>query len=124
MLRSTPIIRSFIWMFIGSLLTALLIPLAVRSSWAGQQNITLAAGDQITVNCPNGVDGSRAGSQNKPVVYRAPPTAAPTVVAGPAITSFTSVQDGQSLSGKVGIVAQASGNNLVKVVFQLDGPKQ
>src|SRR3954453_11896502 len=105
MLRSNRIIRSFIWMFMGSLLTALLIPLATDSSWAGQQSITLAAGDQITVNFPTGMNGASPGSQIKLVCTAPQPTAAPTAVAAPAITIFTGVKDGQPLSGKVGIVA-------------------
>jgi hypothetical protein len=80
MLRSNRVIRSFIWMFIGSLLTALLIPLAVRSSWAGQQSITLAAGDEITINCPTGMNGASPGTQIKLVCAAPQPTAVPTVV--------------------------------------------
>src|SRR4249920_1822865 len=112
MLRSNRLIRSFIWMFIGGLLTALLIPLAVRSSWAGQQSITLAAGDQITLNCPTSMNGAAPGTQIKLVCAAPQPTAVPTTVAAPAITGFTGIQDGQSISGKVAILAQASGNNL------------
>ena len=99
MLRSNRLIRSFIWMFIGSLLTALLIPLATHSSWAGQQSITLAAGDQITINCPTGMNGASPGTQIKLVCTAPQATAVPTAVAGPAITGFTGVKDGQSVSG-------------------------
>ena len=75
MLCSNRLIRSFIWMFIGGLLTALLIPLAVRSSWAGQQSITLAAGDQITLNCPTSMNGAAPGTQIKLVCAAPQPTA-------------------------------------------------
>jgi hypothetical protein len=45
MLHSNRIIRPFICMLIGGLLTALLIPLTTRSSWAGQQSITSVSFD-------------------------------------------------------------------------------
>jgi hypothetical protein len=123
MLRSNRIIRPFIYMLIGGLLTALLIPLAARSSWAGQQSIALAPGDQLTVTCPTGMGGAAPGTQAMLTCAAPPPTAVPTKVAGPAITGFSGVQEGQTISGKSAIIAQVAGTNIAKVVFQLDGPK-
>ena len=57
------IIRPCIWLLIGSLLTAFLIPLATHSSWASQQNIALAPGDQLTVTCPTSMGGTAPGTQ-------------------------------------------------------------
>jgi len=123
MQRSSRIIRPFIFLLIGSLLTALLIPLATHSSWAGQQTIALAPGDQITLTCPTGMNGAAAGTQATLLCAVPAPTAVPTAVAGPTITGFTGVQNGQKISGVVAITAQAAGGNIAKVVFQLDGPK-
>jgi hypothetical protein len=123
MAHSNRIIRPFIFMLIGSLLTALLIPLATRSSWAGQQSIALAPGDQLTVTCPTGMNGSAPGTQATLACAAPAPTAVPTAVAGPAISGFTGVQEGQSISGKVAIAVQVTGSNIAQVVFQLDGPK-
>jgi hypothetical protein len=123
MLHSNRIVRPLIFMLIGSLLTALLIPLATRSSWAGQQSITLAPGDQIALTCPTGMNGTAPGTQATLKCATPQPTAIPTAVAGPAISSLSGIQDGQVVSGKIAIVAQVSGSNIAQVVFKLDGPK-
>ncbi|MEP7187976.1 MAG: Ig-like domain-containing protein, partial [Roseiflexaceae bacterium] len=117
------IIRPWIWLLIGSLLTVFLIPLATHSSWAGQQSIALAPGDQLTVTCPTGMGGAAPGTQAQLTCAAPPPTAVPTAAAGPSITGFSGVQEGQTLGGKIAIVAQVAGDKIAKVVFQLDGPK-
>src|SRR4051794_30624313 len=121
MQRANLIMRPFMFLLIGSLLTALLIPLATRASWAGQQTIALAPGDQITLTCPTGMNGSAAGTQATLQCAAPAPTAVPPATA-PTITGFTGVKNGQSLTGVVGIVAQTTGANIAKVAFQLDGP--
>jgi len=42
---------------------------------------------------------------------------------GPVVNGFNGLQDGQILSGKVVIEAVVAGNNIDRVVFQLDGPQ-
>src|SRR5215213_3132235 len=116
------IIRPCIWLLMGSLLTTFLIPLATHSSWAGQQSIALAPGDRLTVTCPTGMGGAAPGTQTQ-LICAAPPTAVPSAAAGPAITGFSGVQEGQTLGGKIAITAQVAGDKIVKVVFQLDGPQ-
>jgi hypothetical protein len=93
------VIRPCIWFLIGSLLTALLLPLATYSSWAGQQSIALAPGDQLTVTCPTGMGGAAPGKQAMLTCAAPPPTAAPTAVMGPAITGFSGVQNGPTHIG-------------------------
>src|SRR3954447_3852525 len=92
------IIRPFIFLLIGSLLTALLIPLATRSSWAGQQTIALAPGDQITLTCPTGMNGAAAGTQATLSCAAPAPTAVPAPAAAPRVTGFTGVKDGQKIT--------------------------
>jgi hypothetical protein len=121
--HSNRIVRPFIFMLIGGLLTTLLIPLATNSSWAGQQSITMAPGDQITLSCPTRMNGTSPGTQAMLKCAAPQPTAVPTTVAGPTISSFSGIQEGQSISGKAAIIAQVAGSNIAKVVFQLDGPK-
>ncbi|MEO7912521.1 MAG: hypothetical protein ABIV47_22970 [Roseiflexaceae bacterium] len=104
-------------------MTAFLLPLATHSSWAGQQSIALAPGDKLTVTCPTGMGGAAPGTQAQLTCAAPPPTAVPTTVAGPTITGFSGVQEDQTLSGKIAIIAQIAGDKIAKVVFQLDGPK-
>src|SRR5438105_2396729 len=111
MLAAHRIIRPCIWFLIGSLLAALLLPLATHSSWASQQSIALAPGDKLTVTCPTGMGGAAPGTQAM-LTCAAPPTVAPTAIAGPAITGFSGVQDGQTIGGKIAIIAQVAGDKI------------
>ncbi|MFN8502608.1 hypothetical protein [Kouleothrix sp.] len=59
-----PLVRSCALLFTGALLATLIIPLATRSSWAGQQSFTLAPGDTITLSCPTKLSGQVRGQQS------------------------------------------------------------
>src|SRR5262249_4768129 len=59
-----------------------------------------------------------------PIATRPTQAAHETAVrAGPVVNGFNGLQDGQILSGKVVIEAVVAGNNIDRVVFQLDGPQ-
>jgi hypothetical protein len=83
----------------------LLLPLAPQSSWANQQSIGLAPGEQVMVTCPTGMRGAAPGTQAKLIYAVPPPTVVPTAIAGLAITGFSGVQDGQTIGGKIAITA-------------------
>jgi hypothetical protein len=100
-----------------------LVPFATRSSQAGQQTITLAPGDQLTIICSTGLSGTVQGTQSTIQCAAPPATATPVPPAGPVVTGFTGVQEGAMLSGKANIEALVSGQNIARVVFDLVGPQ-
>lgn len=118
------IIRPLIVLMALGLLAAALIPFAARGTRAGQQTIALAPGDTLTVTCDQStlsgnIQGKQATLECAPLATPTP-TAAP---AGPVVTGFKGVSEGEVLKGRVAIEALVSGQGIARVEFVLQGPK-
>jgi hypothetical protein len=72
--------------------------------------VLLTVGLIVTLLIPIATHSTRAGQETA-------------TQAQPAVTGFNGLQEGQELSGKVVIEAVVAGNNIDRVVFQLDGPQ-
>jgi hypothetical protein len=122
-ITSHRLIRPFVILLALGLLVAVFAPLATRSSRAGQQSITLAPGDTLTILCSTSLSGTVQGTQS--TVNCAAPPATPTNVPpkGPVVTGFNGAQEGGTLSGKANIEALVTGQNIARVDFNLTGPQ-
>src|SRR6478672_10935917 len=98
MMVANRVVRPFAILLAVGLLAALLIPLATRPSHADQQTISIAPGDQLTITCTTGLNGTVQGTQSVISCAAPAPTQTP-AAAGPTITQIKGVQEGGSLSG-------------------------
>ena len=100
------------------MLIVIILPLV---TWANQQTINLAAGDEITITCETLLDGVVEGNEARFTCAAPEPSPTPTP-GGPTITSLNGVADGDRLSGTVAIEAIVRGDDIQQVTFNLTGP--
>lgn len=92
-------LRSNIWpgalLFAAALLVTFILPLATSESWAGQQSISLAPGDALTVNCPTNLGGQIQGQQG---TLNCGPGSSPPATAAPVPTASAGVPGGRTFT--------------------------